>query len=553
MRRVGIILVALLLTLFISGIAQARTIVLNNDLNCVKANEHYCTFETVNPGDLIKISPSPGFEWRSISDKRVLRMIGRTGPSSQPVWLFKVLRPGKADVKFEYKASRNDKPPQFRTFVAELESIDVALPTRVKNTSFPGRAAFVHNGYLWMIDGNKPQAQPVQITKEGWAEIRGWSPDGQWLAYQVSLDRWGDKNRYLWVIRANATNAVQIDSRPINNKPVWSPKTNVIAYSTRSPQADFSPDNNLKQAYWSDGVWKTSTILPDQKRTIADMAWYPNGQALVISLVQTLSDPLDIKKLSLDGKLSSVYTRLDSRKAEEGIYVWSVTGLTFSPDGRYLAFFLPVNSASISADGVSLAVLDTVKGGNPFEIGGSLEYPEWLAWSPDSTQLAFINGGGREATCRKWLSITNMDAEPLTTDINPAGMVETQPLWTPTGLFVCQGPDNNKWEGNIEITRLLVPGQRIFLYDGKGHLENVTAGTRDTADYFPMLSSDDQYLAFVRMTRYDRGNLYVSPFPAGKAYPVVTNIFGKPGYYGNYYPEWVSIYWNTVTPGHQTV
>lgn len=173
-----------------------------------------------------------------------------------------------------------------------------------------------------------------------------------------------------------------------------------------------------------------------------------------------------------------------------------------------------------------------------------MAYPEWLAWSPDSTQLAFINGGSREATTAKCLAITNMNTKPLTIDINPSGMVETQPLWTPAGLFACQGPDNIEWEGNVEKAQLLVPGQRIVLYDGEGHLQNVTSGTNHDADYFPMLSANNQYLAFVRMMHYNQGNLCISPFPTGTASPVVTNIYGNPGYYGNYYPEWVSIFWN---------
>lgn len=313
MRKLGIIWAALLLTLVIAGNTQARTVVLDNDLNGVKANDHYCAYKAVNPGDIIKISPSPGFEWRSMSDQSILRMIGHTGPSDQPVWLFEVLRSGKTEVKFEYKPSPNNTPPQYQTYIAEIESTSVAPPTRVKNRSFPGRAAFVHNGYLWMLDGNKPDTQPLQITKEGWSEILGWSPDGQWLAYQVNLDKYSDRG-YLWVVSADATDAIQIDSRPVINKPIWSPRENIIVYSTRSPQADNSPGNNIKQAYRVDGVWKNTVILSDQKRTITGTAWYPDGQALVISLAQTLNDPMNIKRLTLDGKLSDIYTQVDSCK-----------------------------------------------------------------------------------------------------------------------------------------------------------------------------------------------------------------------------------------------
>ena len=130
------------------------------------------------------------------------------------------------------------------------------------------------------------------------------------------------------------------------------------------------------------------------------------------------------------------------------------------------------------------------------------------------------------------------------TDCGQTGQVDTQPKWLASpanGILFCRGTETLEWEGQ-EQADVLAPGQRIWhrTADGKGLA--VTSGTVDTADYAPHLSPDGQSLYFLRLTDYNCGSLYYQPIAEGPPRELIRGISGEPGYYDNYYPEWISIY-----------
>ena len=421
------------------------------------------------------------------------------------------------------------------------------VPERVSQSPFPALVAFTNAGCLWILDGSRTGAAPGQVTREGRAEILGWSPDGQWLAWlqKAEEDEFSAKP-YLWTVRADGTGSFQVDPRPVLGTPAWSPVTNALAYSTTGPGGGYAPDGNLKIATMENGRAAVSALLPDNTGVIDDFVWAPDGRSLVISLPRSHEQPLLIDRITLEGKRSNLHT-LEKAEGSEMMYTHSATGFKWSPDGRYLAYHLNMNSASLSADGVGIRVLDLQRPEQPLDLGVGLGYAQWLAWSPDSSRLAFIRGEGREATTNKHLYLADMREGGKITDCGQAGQADTQPLWTeaqPYTLLFCRAAEN-EWGGGKQ-SGVLVPGQRIWLRTAGGETRALTTGAADTADYAPLLSPDGKGLFFLRLNRYDRGSLHCLPMDSadsGGEVELIRGLNGGPGYYGNYYPEWLKIYW----------
>ncbi|MDI6907698.1 MAG: stalk domain-containing protein [Thermoanaerobacterales bacterium] len=422
-------------------------------------------------------------------------------------------------------------------------------PERVYNSSFPARVALTNNGRLWLVDGGRAGSAPVQVTADGAVEIVGWSPDGRWLAYlhYDSQDIYSAKP-YLWVVKADGTGAFRVDPRPVwdtldGRVPGWSPKANIIAFSTQGSGGDYARDGNLKIASLEDnGRVTVSELLPD-KSGVGHFAWAPDGQSIAVSLPRTRERPLLIDQITLGGKITNLLTDGEPYPPGEYFYTRSATGFRWSPDGRYLAYYLEPGSPSLAADGVDIRVLDVQRPGRPLELGAGLKYPQWLAWSPDSSRLAYMDGYGRDATVDKRLYLADMRSGSIT-DCGSAGQVDTQPVWSPAEpyhLLFCRGKENVWWDGFKG--GVLVPGQRIWQRTDTGDVKSLTSGPADTADYAPKVSPDGQNLLYLRLNRYDSGSLYTKPFAGGRETELIRGLTGGHGYYGNYYPEWVSVYW----------
>ncbi|QGP91306.1 hypothetical protein MGLY_06370 [Neomoorella glycerini] len=421
----------------------------------------------------------------------------------------------------------------------------VPVPERVYSGAFPARVAFSANNNLWLLDGSRAGAGPVQVTKKGSVEILGWSPDGQWLAYlqRETPDLWAGKP-YLWVVKAGGSGAFQVDPRPVLGQPAWSPQENTLVYSTQGPGGGYAPDMNLKLAAIEDGQAKVTALLPDKSELVQDFAWAPDGQSLAVALRRTAEQPLRIDRITLTGERSNLLTLGEAGTPEGQIYPSFATGLTWSPNGRYLAYYLHPNSGSLAADGVPLQVLDLEKSSQPLALGTSLQYKQWLAWSPDGNKLAFIQGGNREATYNKRLCIATLPAGQITFYDQP-GRVDTQPLWLPAphdGVLFCRGLERMDWGGQKQ-SGVLLSDHGIWLAASNGQARPLTSGTPDKADYYPSVSPDGQDLYFLRLNSAASGSLCHQPLAGGPAVELVRNMSGWAGYYGNYYPAWMSIYY----------
>lgn len=414
----------------------------------------------------------------------------------------------------------------------------IPAPARAYSGVFPARVAFTNDGHLWLVDGGRAGAAPVLVTGSGTARIIGWSHDGAWLMYmQSSARKIYSGQYYLWIVGADGTHPRQVDQQQITGTPLWSPTADMIAYSTEDP-SNHSPGLNLKLATIEDSQATVSTLL--SYGNVADYAWAPDGQSLAISVPRTGEEPWRIDRITLAGVRTSLYTSTVNA-ADDGIYPWAAVGFKWSPDGRYIAYFVELNSGSLSADGVAIQVLDLHQPGQPLGLDGGITSPEWLVWSADGSHLAYISGGGREATNNKHLHILNM-LDGKDSDLAVAGRNDTQPAWAGNRVIFCRGPETPYYwdEGKI-----LVPGQRIWALATGTAAQAITAGPDGAADYAPSIAPEATSMIFLRLNNATAGSLYTATLPGGPASELIRGLTGDPGFYGNYYPTWASIYWES--------
>ncbi|USG67608.1 hypothetical protein NDK47_10155 [Brevibacillus ruminantium] len=423
----------------------------------------------------------------------------------------------------------------------------IQKPERVYQEAIPAQIAFTNNRQLWLLNARDPQAAPKQVTSIGAVEIVGWSQDGAWLFYQHEpKPEETFSKKYLWAVKADGTDAFQIDPREVLMQPKWAPAGHRFAYVVQSAETGSTGTSNvyspeLVAAELTDGK---ITKLLEEKRDITDFAWMPDSARLLLSVPAAKDRPITLELTDLKGKKLSAYPLGQPPKIEEGIYPYAATGLTLSPDGNQVAYYVRPNSGSLTADGVAIQLLDLTKPSQkPFELGTGLSYPEWFSWSADSKQLAFIEGGGRVASEGKHLTLAKADGKVI--PAGQTGKVDALPRWTNAKadrLFFARGLDNSEWLGNYQPEKLLIPGQRIWTRDAGGQEQAVTKGTEKTADTYPNPSPDGNQLLFVRLDGAEHGSVCVRT-QDGSEKELVRHVTGEAGYYANYLPAWVQIHW----------
>jgi Tol biopolymer transport system component len=421
-------------------------------------------------------------------------------------------------------------------------------PERISGQAFNALVAYTDQGKLWLLDGRETNSQPKQLFDSGLAELVGWSADGTWLAYKYYADAKYDSPAYLWVVQADGSGARQVDTEPVYGDPEWSPKTNRLAYTIEQNSADgYVSTGIVRYADITAEKTQVHTLVEEDVVMIPSFTWYPDGESLVISFPRTKEQPPRLERVGLTGQRSLLYTLKDETPIDpEGLYFWAFISLKWSPDGRYLAYHLRMNSGSLTADSVETGVLDT-ETKQTYSLGGGLRYPQWLAFSPDSKKLAYIAGGGRDVILNKQLEIADLSAGGQVIDYSQSGYVDTQPVWLPgetNKLLFCRGPENEALFESNNLPGVIVPGQRIYKLSPDGPAAAITAGPTTTADYYPSPSPSGKEMIFLRLERFNQGSLYLQPLTAPeKAVEVLRGLGGSPGYYYNYYPEWISVYW----------
>jgi hypothetical protein len=425
-----------------------------------------------------------------------------------------------------------------------------AVPINLSPISLPLRLALIQDEQLWLLDTSKPGAQPFLVPSRNVEQIIGWSHDGNWLAYlqRVNDDKYsGDMS--LWVVSSDGQQTQCLDELPLAYcSPVWSPTEDTIAYETLLRDQEFSAAQSLKIAVAGDGGWQhrelsSSAVLP----LGLGLTWYPDGSSLVVSRLRDKENTPEIDQIDLKGGSSCLFVLPEDVAGDyqSGLYIQDISGLKLSPDARYLACFLGMNSGSINADGMSLQIIDLSQRKLADNLGVALGYPEWVQWSRDSKKLAAIMGSGRMASTNKHLAMVEVGTNGVSfEDLGEVGQTDSKPVWSAdsTALYFSRGQESAAWLEEGRHQEIQVPGQRICcLRDDQ--VQSLSQPGSEQADYPLSLSPDGQYLVMQRLSYVDQGDLFMLNLKDSQLIKLMDNIQANAGYYGNYCPDMISVYW----------
>ena len=248
------------------------------------------------------------------------------------------------------------------------------------------------------------------------------SPDGQWIAYQVSYsDLKADERRSaIWMVSLDGAQNVRLTyTAGSDSSPRWSPDGKYLAFLSARPSDAKSQDSkseDTKSQIWViDKRGGEARQLTAVKQEIEDYDWSPDSKKLVLVMKevdeQSAKKPKPIVidryhfKQDLQGYLtaasrSHLYLfdvqsqKLDvltnDEKYEDEDPVWS-------PDGKRIAFISNREKDPDKSFTNDIFVIDAKPGSKAEKLITAFSpNDQHLLWSPDGRWLAYLLGSGAE-------------------------------------------------------------------------------------------------------------------------------------------------------------
>lgn len=460
---------------------------------------------------------------------------------------------------------------------------------------------------LALLSSAEAQAQR-NVTPEDLIRIREVSdpqvsPDGKWVAYAVSVadtvkdEAEGD----IWMVSWDGSRQVRLTWSPAReHAPRWSPDGRYLAFLS-----DRDNEREIDQVWLLDRTGGEAQRITDLPGGVSDYAWAPGGGRLALiasdpdpnapppgsdSTKKPPPKPIVINRYAFKedktGWLRDQHDHLylfdlSTRKPElltPGPY--DELSPAWSPDGGSIAFVSRRRPDSDRSDNWDLYVVEAKARATPRQLttfpGADLD-PDWgsraPAWSPDGTQIAYVQGGKPELIYYAGQKIAVVPAAGGTARVLTASLDRNvlSPSWSPDGsslLFLLE--DDRVYHlarvpaqgGAIER---VVDGRRAisdFSIGRGGQLALAVSTTSQPGEIFALdgrelrkLSrQNDAWLSQVRLSPVEeisvrskdgtriQGFMVKPPDDQpGKRYPAILRIHGGPVW--QYYHDFANFDW----------
>lgn len=232
------------------------------------------------------------------------------------------------------------------------------------------------------------------------------SPDGQWVAYVVTVnDRAADEARStIWMVSWDGKQRLALTGATGgNSKPRWSPDGRFLGFLA-APSASDTPQIMLLDRRGGEAHQLTSA-----GGAVGDYAWSPDGKRVVFTAEK--SEPaIPLKPIVIDaihfkqdeeGYLGATRERhlylidVDTKHSEQltGDVGYNEDLPAWSPDARWVAF-VRTRGLLLDPDGrEDIDLIEPQAGATARNLARPFApNSQKLAWSPDGTQIAYLQG-----------------------------------------------------------------------------------------------------------------------------------------------------------------
>lgn len=393
-----------------------------------------------------------------------------------------------------------------------------ALPSAQAAPAGQLKAAFVRGGNLWVKQADGVEKQ---LTRDGGVSYPAWSYDGSWLAYYKSKE---GESREIWLYEIS-TGRHEIIFQGAGSNVQWSPTRNIVAFA----------DGGVLNT--SDTERLTESRFSNVALGVNNYAWLPDGTGFLASssadrLPDGWTNPL-LFQIPLNANLDESKIRrfftIPSELKHGNVTILSIGTTTFkwSADGKWIAFVVHP-TASWSADSDMLCLLSS--DGKTFTtVDEMLANASWFQWAPRTSQLAYIQGGGRMALENKHLKVKKAIATPRQ-PLTPPGYVDGGFTWLNDDAIVVARAKESAWQQQPTLRPLPSLVQVRLRNAAQRPLPAPPAGF---GDFAPFYSRAADKLGWVRSDRTKANVMLGSPDGADARVWIESIDLG-----GSYYEQW---------------